>query len=33
VQKESDAERLRARLGDAFTPLLFDVTDEVAVLS
>lgn len=31
VRKESDGERLRAALGDAFTPLLFDVTDEVAV--
>ncbi|NOT41895.1 MAG: SDR family NAD(P)-dependent oxidoreductase [Alphaproteobacteria bacterium] len=31
VRKESDAERLRSALGDAFTPVLFDVTDEVAV--
>jgi NAD(P)-dependent dehydrogenase (short-subunit alcohol dehydrogenase family) len=31
VRKESDGERVRDALGDAFTPLLFDVTDEVAV--
>lgn len=31
VRKADDAERLRAQLGDAFTPLLFDVTDETAV--
>lgn len=33
VRKESDAERLKVALGDAFTPLLFDVTDEAAVRS
>ncbi len=31
VRKEEDAKRLSAEFGDAFTPLLFDVTDEVAV--
>lgn len=31
VRKASDAERLQAQLGTAFTPLLFDVTDEAAV--
>lgn len=31
VRKESDGKRVRAALGDAFTPLLFDVTDESAV--
>src|SRR5438105_1189772 len=31
VRKPEDAERLSAELGDAFTPLLFDVTDEQAV--
>lgn len=31
VRKESDAARVREALGDAFTPLLFDVTDETAV--
>jgi NAD(P)-dependent dehydrogenase (short-subunit alcohol dehydrogenase family) len=31
VRKPADAERLRQKLGDAFTPLLFDVTDEGAV--
>ena len=31
VRKVSDAERLRAALGTAFTPLLFDVVDEAAV--
>lgn len=31
VRKESDAERVKAALGDRFTPLLFDVTDETAV--
>lgn len=31
VRKESDAQRLRSALGDAFTPLMFDVTDEAAV--
>ena len=31
VRKTSDAERLSAEFGDAFVPLLFDVTDEAAV--
>lgn len=31
VRKQADADRLKAEFGDAFTPLLFDVTDEAAV--
>ncbi|WP_454714380.1 SDR family NAD(P)-dependent oxidoreductase [Caulobacter segnis] len=31
VRKAADAARLKAEFGDAFTPLLFDVTDEAAV--
>ncbi len=31
VRKEADAARLKKELGDRFTPLLFDVTDEAAV--
>lgn len=31
VRKSADAERLTTEFGDAFTPLLFDVTDEAAV--
>jgi len=31
VRKQADAERLKQELGEAFTPLLFDVTDEAAV--
>ena len=31
VRKSADADRLTAEFGDAFTPLLFDVTDEAAV--
>ncbi len=31
VRKAADAERLSAEFGAAFTPLLFDVTDEAAV--
>ena len=31
VRKQADAERLKANFGDAFTPLIFDVTDEAAV--
>lgn len=31
VRKEADAERLKAELGDRFTPLIFDVTDEAAI--
>ena len=33
VRKAADAERLRSELGANFTPLLFDVTDEAAVLA
>jgi NAD(P)-dependent dehydrogenase (short-subunit alcohol dehydrogenase family) len=31
VRKQADAERVQAELGERFTPLLFDVTDEAAV--
>lgn len=31
VRKQADAERLRAELGERFSPLTFDVTDEAAV--
>ncbi len=31
VRKPEDADRLKKELGDRFTPLLFDVTDEAAV--
>jgi NAD(P)-dependent dehydrogenase (short-subunit alcohol dehydrogenase family) len=31
VRRESDAERLQRELGDLYVPLLFDITDEVAV--
>ncbi|MBO6666588.1 SDR family oxidoreductase [Parvibaculum sp.] len=31
VRKEADAERLKKELGDRFTPLIFDVTDEAAI--
>ena len=31
VRKQADAERLRAELGECFSPLIFDVTDEAAV--
>jgi len=31
VRKQADAERLSGEFGPAFTPLLFDVTDEAAV--
>jgi len=31
LRKEADADRLKAELGDKFTPLIFDVTDEAAV--
>lgn len=31
VRKEKDAEAVRAALGDNFTPLLFDVTDDEAI--
>ncbi|SHJ99268.1 hypothetical protein SAMN05444159_2117 [Bradyrhizobium lablabi] len=33
VRKRADAERLKAEFGTNFTPLLFDVTDEAAVLA
>ena len=33
VRKQADAERLRNEFGGNFTPLLFDVTDEAAVLA
>jgi NAD(P)-dependent dehydrogenase (short-subunit alcohol dehydrogenase family) len=33
VRKQSDAERLQAEFGDNFIPLLFDVTDAVAVFA
>jgi NAD(P)-dependent dehydrogenase (short-subunit alcohol dehydrogenase family) len=33
VRKPDDAARLRAQFGNHFTPLLFDVTDEPAVLA
>src|SRR6202158_1794448 len=33
VRKPADADRLKAELGANFTPLLFDVTDEAAVLA
>jgi NAD(P)-dependent dehydrogenase (short-subunit alcohol dehydrogenase family) len=31
VRKQADADRVRAKLGERFSPLLFDVTDEAAV--
>lgn len=33
VRKQADADRLKGEFGEAFTPLLFDVTDEAAVRS
>jgi NAD(P)-dependent dehydrogenase (short-subunit alcohol dehydrogenase family) len=33
VRKQADAERLQAEFGANFTPLIFDVTDEAAVLA
>ena len=33
VRKQADADRLRDEFGTNFTPLLFDVTDEAAVLA
>jgi len=33
VRKQADADRLRGEFGANFTPLLFDVTDETAVLA
>ncbi|TYL84943.1 SDR family oxidoreductase [Bradyrhizobium rifense] len=33
VRKQADADRLKGEFGQNFTPLLFDVTDEAAVLA
>src|ERR1700687_3707049 len=33
VRKQADADRLKREFGANFTPLLFDVTDEAAVLA
>ena len=33
VRKQADADRLKSEFGSNFTPLLFDVTDEAAVLA
>jgi NAD(P)-dependent dehydrogenase (short-subunit alcohol dehydrogenase family) len=33
VRKQADADRLRSEFGTNFTPLIFDVTDEAAVLA
>src|ERR1700757_234667 len=33
VRKQADADRLKSEFGTNFTPLLFDVTDEPAVLA
>src|SRR5882757_1693501 len=33
VRKQADADRLKGEFGGNFTPLLFDVTDETAVLA
>jgi NAD(P)-dependent dehydrogenase (short-subunit alcohol dehydrogenase family) len=33
VRKQADADRLKGKFGANFTPLLFDVTDEAAVLA
>jgi NAD(P)-dependent dehydrogenase (short-subunit alcohol dehydrogenase family) len=33
VRKQADADRLKSEFGTNFTPLLFDVTDEAAVLA
>src|ERR1700730_13818273 len=33
VRKQADADRLKTEFGANFTPLLFDVTDEAAVLA
>ena len=33
VRKQTDADRLKGEFGQNFTPLLFDVTDEAAVLA
>jgi NAD(P)-dependent dehydrogenase (short-subunit alcohol dehydrogenase family) len=33
VRKPADAERLKGEFGESFTPLVFDITDEAAVLA
>src|SRR3979490_507177 len=33
VRKQADADRLKTEFGANFTPLIFDVTDEAAVLA
>jgi NAD(P)-dependent dehydrogenase (short-subunit alcohol dehydrogenase family) len=33
VRKQADADRLKGEFGASFTPLMFDVTDEAAVLA
>ncbi len=33
LRKQADADRLRQELGDQFVPILFDVTDEPAILA
>src|SRR6201993_3689304 len=33
VRKPADAERLKGEFGESFTPLMFDITDEAAVLA
>ena len=33
VRKQADADRLKGEFGANFTPLIFDVTDEAAVLA
>jgi NAD(P)-dependent dehydrogenase (short-subunit alcohol dehydrogenase family) len=33
VRKQSDADRLKTEFGASFTPLMFDITDEAAVLA
>ncbi len=32
VRKEADAERVKSQFGEAFTPLIFDITDEEAIV-
>ena len=33
MRKDADAQRLKSEFGANFTPLMFDITDEAAVLS
>ena len=33
VRKQSDADRVSEKLGEHFFPLLFDITDEAAILN